>query len=69
MEMNLKPEISLVNSNVVVSVGSIVKVELDIIDFIQAIVDATPTEKDNNIFVGAKPALELVLATLSKKEA
>lgn len=67
MEMNLKPEISLINSNVVVSVGSIVKLEIDIVDFIQAVVDATPTEKDNAIFLGAKPALELVLATLSKK--
>lgn len=68
-ELNLKPQIQLINSQVVVSVGSIAKVEIDVVDLLQAIVDATPTEKDNALFLAAKAPIELVLATLSKKEA
>lgn len=67
LQKELKPEFVLKDRAVVITVGNVVKVEVGIIELIEAIVEATPTEKDDALLVSAKPVLKMVLDALGKK--
>lgn len=63
----LKPEISLVDRKIIIAVADVAKVEIGLIQLLETIVEATPSEKDDAILETIKPVLKLVLDAVEKK--
>jgi hypothetical protein len=62
----LKPDIALVNRRVVIKVSDVATIEIGLIELLEVITEATPTEKDDALLVAIKPILKTVLDAVGK---
>jgi hypothetical protein len=67
VKRELKPEIALVNRNIVISVADIAKLEIGLIPLLETIVESTETEKDDALLATIKPVLKMVLDAVGKE--
>lgn len=63
----LKPEIALVNRKVVINIADVATLEIGLIELLETIVEATPTERDDALLVTIKPVLKMVLDAVGKE--
>lgn len=66
LKREIKPEFILRDRKVVIEISDIAKVEIGVVELLEAIVEATPTQKDDKFLEAAKPTLKMVLDALSK---